>query len=50
MITDPHDSVQCGTSVPYGTNPHPNPPPQGGRESVAARPKLKLRPMDEGRI
>jgi cobaltochelatase CobN len=27
-----------GTSVPHGTTPHPNPPPQGGRESTAALP------------
>jgi hypothetical protein len=26
----------CGPSVPHGTTPHPNPPPQGGRESPAA--------------
>src|SRR6266852_6561691 len=24
--------VRCGTSVPHCTTPHPNPPPQGGRE------------------
>jgi hypothetical protein len=26
----------CGTAVPHGTTPHPNPPPQGGREARAA--------------
>src|SRR5437879_7117943 len=26
-------SRRCGTSVPRGTTPHPDPPPQGGRES-----------------
>src|SRR5262249_46538945 len=25
---------RCGTSVPHGTPPHPNPPPQRGRESA----------------
>jgi hypothetical protein len=28
--------LRFGTSVLYGTTPHPNPPPQGGRESHAA--------------
>jgi cobaltochelatase CobN len=28
--------ASCGTSVQYGTTPHPNPPPQGGRENDAA--------------
>jgi cobaltochelatase CobN len=27
-----------GTAVPHGTTPHPNPPPQGGREILAALP------------
>ena len=26
--------ARCGTAVPRGTTPHPNPPPQGGRESA----------------
>ncbi|HEV3186129.1 MAG TPA: cobaltochelatase subunit CobN, partial [Xanthobacteraceae bacterium] len=30
--------VRGGTVVPHGTTPHPNPPPQGGRESIAALP------------
>src|SRR5262249_47664602 len=32
---------RCGTSVPHGTTPHPNPPPQGGEGVRAA----KLAPM-----
>src|SRR5207302_8612734 len=27
---------RVGTSMPHGTTPHPNPPPQGGRETYAA--------------
>jgi hypothetical protein len=43
--------VQCGTSLPLGTTPHPNPPSQGGRESSAARPGPYFRPVGaEGRI
>jgi hypothetical protein len=25
--------VRGGTAVPHGTTPHPDPPPQGGREN-----------------
>src|SRR6266849_3158698 len=35
----------CGTAVPGGTTPHPDPPPQGGRESQLARPPPNLAPM-----
>jgi hypothetical protein len=31
-----------GTAVHYGTTPHPNPPPQGGREEFAAVPQPNL--------
>jgi hypothetical protein len=34
--------VQCGTSAPLGTTPLLNPPPQGRRESSAARPEFYL--------
>jgi hypothetical protein len=34
--------AKCGTAVRYGTTPHPNPPPQGGRESIAAAPRSHL--------
>ncbi len=30
--------ARCGNSVPHGTTPHPNPPPQRGREADAALP------------
>jgi hypothetical protein len=33
--------ARCGTSVRYGTTPHPN-PPQGGRESKPSRPQPNL--------
>src|SRR6266853_850862 len=36
---------RCRKSVPHGTTPHPNPPPQGGRESQAARTSLNLTRM-----
>jgi nitrite/sulfite reductase ferredoxin-like protein len=36
--------ARCSTSVPHGTTPHPNPPPQGGRESTSARPQPNLVP------
>jgi hypothetical protein len=43
--------AQCGTAVPHGTTPLPNPPPQGGRESTAARPSFYLQATGaEGRI
>ena len=34
--------VRCGTSVPGGTTPLPNPPPQGGREFARAPSRRKL--------
>jgi hypothetical protein len=34
---------RCGTSMPRGTPPHPDPAPQGGRESA----RLNLTPMGD---
>src|ERR1700730_17108503 len=34
--------VRCCPPVPHGSPPHPNPPPQGGRESTAAPSRLNL--------
>jgi hypothetical protein len=33
---------RCGTSAPGGTTPHPDPPPQGGRESARQPSRHKL--------
>jgi hypothetical protein len=35
---------EYGAAVPCGTTPHPTPPPQGERESLAAWPSLNLAP------
>jgi hypothetical protein len=39
--------ARCGTSARYGTTPHPNPPPQGGRECarIAAQSNLGVRAL-----
>jgi hypothetical protein len=40
--------ARCGTSVRCGTTPHPNPPPQGGRESTQASPQFNFALMGLG--
>ena len=37
--------VRWGAAVPYCTTPHPIPPPQEGRESLATRTNLNLAPV-----
>src|SRR5437773_3866830 len=38
--------VRCGAVVQHGTTPHPDPPPQGGREKVSFDDHQRLAELD----